>query len=64
MGKFDLPRKTVFVDDRGRLTIPPYMLKAMKIEIPKGGNYPVDLELYPDMEKPTTIFIKKGWERT
>ena len=63
MGYHELPRKTVFIDHRGRLTIPAYMLKAMKIEIPKGGNYPLDLELYPNVEEPKTIFIKKSWTR-
>ena len=55
-----LPRKTILMDDRGRITVPDYMRKAMGMELRRGDSIPVTIEAYPNLEKCTALFIKKG----
>ena len=54
----ELPRKWIMMDDRGRITIPDYMRKALGL--PDEGEFPLVIEASPSLEKCTTIFIKKG----
>ena len=54
-----LPRKTVLMDDRGRITVPDYMREAWKIDIPKGGSFPIEVEAYPNLEKIQSVILRK-----
>ncbi len=51
-----LPRKTVYIDEKGRVVIPKYLRKAIGID---GAAY-VDVEAYPSLEECKTLIIKKA----
>lgn len=51
-----LPRQTVWIDERGRVTIPAYLLKAVGIERSSWA----ELEAVPDLENCKTLRIRKG----
>ena len=51
-----LPRQTVWVDKKGRITIPEYLREASSI---KKESW-VDVEAYPDLEKCKSLFIIKS----
>jgi len=51
----ELPRKTVYVDAKGRIVIPLYMRKLIGVE--KEGW--VEIEAYPNLEQCKALFIKK-----
>lgn len=55
-----LPRQWVLMDDRGRLTVPGYMREALGLEVGKGGNAPVLIEVYPSLENCKALMLKKG----
>lgn len=59
MGFKKLPRKTVLMDDRGRITIPDYMREALKIDIPKGGSFPIEVEVVPNLENSKGLTLRK-----
>ncbi len=50
-----LPRKTVYIDDRGRFVIPEYLRKAIGID---GPAY-IEVEAYPNLEQCKALFLKK-----
>ena len=52
----ELPRKRVFVDEKGRIVIPQYMRKAIGLEAPGW----VDIEKYPLEGDTKALFIKKA----
>ena len=51
-----LPRKTVYIDERGRVVIPSYLRKAIGVD---GPAY-IDVEAYPNLEQCKALFIKKA----
>ncbi len=51
-----LPRKKVYMDDRGRVVIPEYLREAIGLEVPGW----VDVEAYPTLEQCKALFIKKA----
>ena len=51
-----LPRKTVYIDERGRVVIPAYLRKAIGVD---DAAY-VDVEAYPNLEQCKALFIKKA----
>lgn len=54
-----LPRKWVFMDEKGRITIPQYMREAL--DIPSDTkNYPMLVEAVPDLENCKGLMIRKG----
>ena len=52
----NLPRKTVFIDDRGRIVIPEYLRKAIGVD----GEAYVEVEAYPSLEDCKALIIKKA----
>lgn len=54
-----LPRKWVFMDEKGRLTIPKYLREAMEIPM-DAKNFPLLVEAVPDLENCKGLIIKKG----
>ena len=52
-----LPRQTIWIDERGRATIPAYLLEAAGIER-KGW---MDIEAHPGLEGCKALLIKKGY---
>ncbi len=52
-----LPRKTVYIDEKGRVVIPKYLRKA--IGVGEDGGY-IDVEAYPSLENCKTLIIKKA----
>jgi len=48
-----LPRQTVWVDNKGRITIPENLREASSIKKQSWG----DVEAYPDLEKCKSLFI-------
>lgn len=50
-----LPRKTVYIDERGRVVIPKYLRKAIGVE---GAAY-IEIEMYPLEGDTKALFIKK-----
>jgi len=51
-----LPRKTVYIDERGRVVIPEYLRKAIGVD---GPAY-IEVEAYPSLEECKRLFIKKA----
>jgi len=51
----ELPRQTVWMDERGRIVVPEYMRKALGLETPCY----VVVERYPAEGECKTLFIKK-----
>jgi len=51
----ELPRQTVWVDKRGRFTIPEYLREAAGIEMESW----VEVVAEPNLENCKTLFIKK-----
>ena len=50
------------MDEKGRLTIPEYIRDAFGL--PRGKQYPIWIEAFPDLDNCKTLFIKKdedGW---
>jgi len=56
----ELPRKWVLVDNRGRCTLPKYLLKALGIDMDTIENASLLVEAYPALEKCTCLLVKKG----
>ena len=56
-----LPRKWVLLDERGRITVPKYLLEALGIEKNNTVNYPLIIEAHPNLEECTVLSIKKGY---
>ena len=56
----ELSRKWVLVDNRGRCTIPKYLLRALGIDTDDIDNASLLVEAYPDLEKTTCLIVKKG----
>lgn len=52
----ELPRATVWVDERGRITIPQYLREAAGI--PEGGW--IEIEAYPDLDECRYLSIIKA----
>lgn len=52
-----LPRQTVWLDDRGRLTVPAYLLEAAKIEKPSF----VTVEADPNLEGCKILILMRGY---
>jgi bifunctional DNA-binding transcriptional regulator/antitoxin component of YhaV-PrlF toxin-antitoxin module len=48
-------KQTIWIDDRGRLTIPSYLLEAAGIKKPGW----VEIEANPSLEECESLFIKK-----
>ena len=53
----DLPREPTLIDELGRLTLPKKFRIALGL--PEGQKYPIWIEAYPDLEKPTCLILKK-----
>ena len=51
-----LPRKTIWIDERGRTTIPAYLLEAAGIDR-KGW---IEVEACPSLEDCKVLIIKRG----
>ena len=51
----NLPRKTVHIDDRGRIVIPEYLRKAIGVD----GEAYVEVEAYPNLADCKALIIKK-----
>ena len=51
-----LPRKTVYIDEKGRVVIPKYLRKAIGVN---GPAY-IEVEAYPSLENCKTLIIKKA----
>ena len=56
----ELPRKWVLVDNRGRCTLPKYLLRALGIDMDEIENASLLVEAYPDLKKCTCLIVKKG----
>jgi len=52
----ELPRATVWMDERGRITIPEYMRNASDLE---EGSW-VEIEAYPSLEECKSLLIRKA----
>ena len=52
----ELPRKRVYIDNRGRVVIPEYLRKAIGVD---GPAY-IDVEAYPSLADCKALFIKKA----
>ncbi len=50
-----LPRKTAYIDERGRVVIPKYLRKAIGLE----GEGWIEIEKYPIEGDTKALFIKK-----
>ena len=50
----ELPRQTIWMDDKGRIVVPDYMRKALGLKVPGW----ILIERYPLDGECTTIFIK------
>jgi len=55
----ELPRKWVIMDERGRCTIPAFLIKAIGVEAQEGGT-PILFEAHPDLENTKFLSVKKG----
>ena len=58
----EIKRKLIIMDEKGRLTIPEYLRNHFGL--PKGKQYPIWVEAYPDLDNCKTLFLKKeedGW---
>lgn len=51
----ELPRRIIWIDDKGRIVIPLYMREAMRLDVPGW----VLIEMYPNMGDCKALFIKK-----
>ena len=51
-----LPRQTIWMDERGRITVPAHLLEAAGI-VKKGW---VVVEAYPDLEGCKALFMRRG----
>ncbi len=51
-----LPRKTVWMDDRGRVVVPDYLREACGLEVPGW----VVIERYPAEGECKSLFLRKG----
>lgn len=51
-----LPRQPVWIDERGRLTVPAYLLEAARIEKPGWA----EIEAYPSLEDCKALFIRRA----
>jgi len=56
MDEKKLPRDITTIDAKGRLTIPEYLRKAIGIKPEKTA---VQIEVYPDLENPKALVLKK-----
>ncbi len=56
----ELPRKWITADNRGRCTLPKYMLKALGALKEDTDNVGLLVEAYPNLEKCTCLIVKKG----
>ena len=52
----NLPRQTIWLDERGRLTVPAYLLEAAGIEKPGW----IEIEAYRSLEDCKALFIKRA----
>lgn len=52
-----LPRDLVFMDEQGRLIIPKFIREALGIKT--GEKTPLTVEIYPNMDNPKAIIIRK-----
>ena len=51
----ELPRQTIWMDERGRIVVPDYMRDDLGLELPGW----VIIERYPSEGECKTLFIKK-----
>jgi bifunctional DNA-binding transcriptional regulator/antitoxin component of YhaV-PrlF toxin-antitoxin module len=51
----ELPRATIWMDIRGRVTIPEYLRNALGLH--EGGW--IELEAYPSLDECKTLILKK-----
>ena len=51
----ELPRATIWLDSRGRVTIPEYLRNALGLH--EGGW--IELEAYPSLDACKTLILKK-----
>jgi len=54
------PRKWILVDNRGRCTLPKYLLKALGMDMNNTENASLLVEAYPSLEECTCLLVKKG----
>lgn len=53
-----LPKQSIWIDDRGRTTIPSYLLEAAGINKPGW----VEIGANPSLDECEALFIKKTWD--
>ncbi len=56
----ELPRKWVTVDNRGRVTLPKYLLEAIGVDMKDAGNAVLLVAAYPSLESAKSLIVKKG----
>ena len=55
-----MPRRWVTVDNRGRVTLPKYLLEAIGVDMKDAGNAVLLVEAYPSLEDAKVLTLKKG----
>ena len=55
-----VPKQSIWIDSRGRTTIPSYLLEAAGIKKPGW----VEIEANPSLEECKSLFIKKTWDES
>jgi len=56
----ELPRRWVTMDDRGRVTLPKYLLEALGVDMDVAGNAVLLVEAVPSLENTKALMLKKG----
>ena len=55
----ELPRQTVWMDDRGRMTIPEYLREAMGLK--KGAGSFVEVSAEPNLDNCKGLLLRKSY---